>query len=175
MPGDAVIRAATSAADMVSAAALMRAYAEWLDIDLGFQGFEAELASLPGKYGPPSGSLLLARLAGGTAVGCVALRALPTPGTCEMKRLYVSPEGRGQGLGRRLAEAIVGDARRFGYSRMCLDTLPTMTSALAVYRGLGFVETAPYYETPVAGTVFLALDLGGRALTEGSLPGSSLR
>lgn len=160
--GDVVIGPATSAADLAAVADLMRAYADWIDIDLGFQGFEAELASLPGKYAPPTGALLLARLADGAAVGCVALRSLSEAGCCEMKRLYVLPEGRGLGLGRRLAEAIVAEARRIGYREMRLDTLPSMQGALAIYGSLGFVETGPYYETPVAETVFLRLDIGAR-------------
>jgi len=160
MSGDAVIGPVTSAADLAAVADLMRAYAGWIGIDLGFQGFEAELASLPGKYAPPTGALLLARSADGRAVGCVALRALAEAGCCEMKRLYILPEGRGHGLGRRLAEAIIDEARRLGYREMRLDTLPSMQGALAIYRGLGFVEAAPYYQTPIAETVFLWLDLG---------------
>ncbi|MEZ5817173.1 MAG: GNAT family N-acetyltransferase [Hyphomicrobiaceae bacterium] len=153
------IARARSPADVAAVAVLFRAYAASLDVDLAYQDFEAELASLPGMYAPPRGALLLARDEAGAPLGCVALRPLQSPGSCEMKRLYVAPEGRGVGLGRRLAEAIVEDARRLGYREMRLDSLPTMSSAIALYRRLGFVETAPYYATPVAGTVFMALDL----------------
>lgn len=158
-PADGHIAPAATAADLAAAADLMRAYAAWLDIDLGFQDFEAELASLPGKYAPPSGALFLARLSDGNPVGCVALRALPAAGCCEMKRLYVAPEGRGSGLGRRLAETIIAEARRLEYREMRLDTLPSMRGAIALYRSLGFVEMEPYYATPVVGTVFLRLAL----------------
>jgi ribosomal protein S18 acetylase RimI-like enzyme len=158
-PRDIVIAPATSAADLSAMAALMRAYAASIGIDLGYQDFDNELASLPGKYAPPTGALLLARNAG-TACGCVALRQLDDDGCCEMKRLYVTPEGRGLGLGRRLADTIVAEARRLGYREMRLDTLPTMQGAIALYRSLGFVETVPYYATPIQGTVFLRLGLG---------------
>lgn len=144
---------------MADAARLFRAYAASLPIDLAYQGFEAEVTGLPGAYAPPRGALLLARSSTGEAIGCVALRLLTVDGLCEMKRLHVAPEGRGAGLGRALAEAILGEARRLGYREMRLDTLPSMTAALALYRSLGFVDVAPYYETPIAGTVFLGLDL----------------
>lgn len=154
---------ATAVADLVDVAALFRAYATELNVDLCFQGFEAELASLPGKYAAPAGALLLARTADGRAVGCVALRPVEPPGCCEMKRLYVAPGGRGMGLGRRLAEAILREAERIGYCEMRLDTLPRLTEAVALYRALGFAEIAPYYPTPLGQTLFM-----GRALV---LPG----
>ncbi|MGE0764836.1 MAG: GNAT family N-acetyltransferase [Hyphomicrobiaceae bacterium] len=162
VPLDVVIAPATSPADMAAAAELMRAYAASLGVDLAFQDFSAELATLPGKYAPPRGALLIARDAGGEPVGCVALRPLGDDGGCEMKRLYVAPEGRGVGLGRRLAQAIIAEARSLGCREMRLDTLPSMRGAIALYRSLGFVATAPYYDTPIAGTVFLRLDLGAR-------------
>lgn len=158
MSRDIAIRPAASAADLDAAARLFREYAAGLPIDLGYQGFEAELAGLPGAYAPPGGALLLAADAAGRAVGCVAVRAIG-PGVCEMKRLYVAPEARGGGLGRALAARIIGEARKLGYREMRLDTLPTMTGALAVYRRLGFEEIPAYYATPVADTVFLALAL----------------
>lgn len=145
-------------ADLPDVIALFRAYAASLPVDLAYQGFEAELAALPGKYAPPSGALLLARDEGGAALGCVALRPL-APDICEMKRLYVRPDARGSGAGLALAQAIVTQARRAGYAQMRLDSLPTMQRAIAMYRTLGFAETAPYYDSPVAGTVFLSLDL----------------
>jgi ribosomal protein S18 acetylase RimI-like enzyme len=147
---------ASDAADLSAAASLFRAYAASLPIDLAYQDFEAELAALPGKYAPPSGALLLARWADGEAIGCVALRAIEPEGCCEMKRLYVSPEGRGLGLGRALVTAILAEAVQLGYREIRLDTLPTMTGALALYRKAGFEPAAPYYDTPIAGTVFLA-------------------
>jgi ribosomal protein S18 acetylase RimI-like enzyme len=123
--------------------ALLRAYEADIGVSLCFQGFEAELAGLPGAYAPPGGQMLLARhAAGGELVGCVALRpAADAPGSCEMKRLYVAPAARGQRLGRTLALAVMQEARRLGYARMCLDTLPTMREAQALYRSLGFRET----------------------------------
>jgi ribosomal protein S18 acetylase RimI-like enzyme len=153
------ISTAARSLDVADAARLFRAYADSLGIDLGFQGFPAELATLPGQYAPPKGVLLLARSAAGNALGCVALRPLAPDGCCEMKRLYVAPAGRGFGLGRALAEAVIAEARRIGYREMRLDTLPSMAKALALYRGLGFRPIAPYYETPVPGTIFLALPL----------------
>ncbi len=142
--------------DLRAAASLFRAYATSLPIDLAYQGFEEEVAALPGKYAPPSGALLLARRADGEAIGCVALRAIEPEGCCELKRLYVSPEGRGLGLGRALVTAILAEAAQLGYREIRLDTLPTMTGALALYRKAGFEPTAPYYDTPITGTVFLA-------------------
>jgi ribosomal protein S18 acetylase RimI-like enzyme len=141
--------------------ALFRDYADSLDVDLSFQGFEAELSAMPGTYAPPSGEILLARDPAGAARGCVGLRPLPVPGICEMKRLYVSPAGRGKGVGQALIEAITGVAGRIGYREMRLDTLPSMTAALGLYRKAGFLEIPAYYETPVKGTVFLARRLAG--------------
>lgn len=148
-----------STEDITAAAALFRAYAEALGIDLSFQDFEGELASLPGKYARPKGELLLARGAGGEPLGCVAMRPLSEDGCCEMKRLYVAPAARGSGLGLALVDAIVTAAERAGYREMRLDTLPTMTTALSLYERQGFVRIAPYYDTPIVGTVFMAKQL----------------
>lgn len=147
-----------TAVDLPALAQLFRAYAASLPIDLGYQGFDAELASLPGKYAPPAGALLIGRDASGVALGCVAMRPLEQ-GVCEMKRLYVAPEARGSGLGKQLAVAIVDAARAAGYREMRLDTLMSMTSAIALYEQLGFVRIGAYYDTPIENTVFMSLQL----------------
>ena len=141
--------------DLAATIALFRAYADSLGIDLSYQNFDEEMAAMPGKYAPPKGALLLARDNNGKAVGCVALRPIAPDGCCEMKRLYVAPEGRGGGLGKRLIGGVIAEARRIGYFEMRLDTLPSMTAAIALYRSAGFEDIAPYYETPVAGTIFM--------------------
>jgi ribosomal protein S18 acetylase RimI-like enzyme len=148
--------------DLNEVRSLFREYAESLSVDLCFQDFESELATLPGKYKPPQGRLLLARAGteatGTEAVGCVALRPLEGL-ACEMKRLYVRPHARGGQLGRQLAERICQEARSAGYSRICLDTLPTMVAALKLYTSLGFKPIDPYVFNPVPGAIFLALEL----------------
>jgi GNAT superfamily N-acetyltransferase len=151
------IERASGAAHVEIARELFREYASELGIDLSFQGFTRELAELPGDYAPPPGRLLLA-LDGQATAGCVALR-LRSADTSEMKRLYVRDPYRGTGLGRRLAQAIVLEARSIGYRRMLLDTLPSMDRALSLYLSLGFREIEPYYESPVEGTHFLELRL----------------
>ena len=137
--------------------ALLLEYQASLDVDLCFQGFPREVAELPGSYSPPSGRLLLAR-AGGLACGCIALQAISSD-VCEMKRLYVRPACRGTGLGRMLAARILDEARSIGYRTICLDTLPSMTRAAAMYEALGFEEVPPYRHNPVPGTRFMALSL----------------
>ena len=144
--------------DAATVRALFRAYLEGLGIDLGFQGIEAELADLPGRYAPPSGTVLLARDADGAAVGVVAMGPL-SPGVVEMKRLYVSPAGRGRGLGRALAEAIIAAAREAGHARMRLDTLETLAPALAIYARLGFRPIENYNASPLAGIRHFELTL----------------
>jgi ribosomal protein S18 acetylase RimI-like enzyme len=141
--------------DLPVVAALFREYVAELGIDLSFQGFEAEVAGLPGRYAPPAGALLLALGPSGEALGCVAVRPLDASGTCEMKRLHVRPAARGGGLGRALACAALEFAAEAGHVRMRLDTLPSMRAAHALYQSPGFVRTAPYYDTPLAGTVFM--------------------
>jgi len=149
------VRPATSAGDIAEARRLLEQYEASLDVDLRYQGFEEELAGLPGAYAPPRGRLLLA-VDGSAPAGCAALRPLGDD-VCEMKRLYVSPAARGRRVGRLLAETVIREARLIGYCRMRLDTLPSMKEALALYRALGFEEIAPYYASPVAGTRFLEL------------------
>jgi ribosomal protein S18 acetylase RimI-like enzyme len=141
--------------ELAAVIALFRAYAASLDIDLSYQDFAAEMQAMPGKYAPPAGELLLARRSDGRPVGCVGLRPLEPRGCCEMKRLYVAPEGRGAGLGARLVAAVVREAERIGYREMRLDTLPSMTGAIALYRKFGFEPMEPYYATPVIGTIFM--------------------
>ncbi|HZP19265.1 MAG TPA: GNAT family N-acetyltransferase [Bauldia sp.] len=137
---------------------LFREYAAFLGVDLCFQDFDTELAGLPGKYAPPAGALFLAA-DGATALGCVALRAFGESGDCEMKRMYVRPEGRGQALGRGLAEAVIAAACAAGYRRMLRDTLPKLTVALRLYASLGFRDIPAYYDNPIPGVRYLALDL----------------
>lgn len=150
------IAQANSADDIAAAQTLFRAYAATLDIDLAYQDFDREMETLPGRYAPPRGALLLARGEGGAVLGCVALREIAPAGTCEMKRLYVVPQARGLRVGRALLDAVIATAARIGYSEMRLDTLPGMDAALGLYEGAGFVSIEPYYATPVAGTRFLA-------------------
>ncbi len=151
------IRDADTAEWVGTARTLFLEYARSLDFALCFQDFDRELAELPGRYAPPSGRLLLA-LDGEEVAGCVALRGLDAA-TCEMKRLWVRPAWRGRGVGRRLAEAVVAAAREIGYARVRLDTVPSMTAAIALYGHLGFVEIAPYTENPVPGATFMELRL----------------
>jgi ribosomal protein S18 acetylase RimI-like enzyme len=147
--------------DLAQVRRLFRAYADWLAVDLCFQGFQRELAELPGAYAPPAGRLLVARVAG-DLVGCVALRPLE-PRVCEMKRLWVEPGFAGRGIGRALAEAIVEAARAIGYERMRLDTIPErMPAAQHLYAALGFREIPPYYHNPLPGVVMLELALGSQ-------------
>ena len=154
---------ADSAPAIEAARAIFLDYAASLPIDLGFQDFDAELHRLPGEYAAPHGQLLLAQTAAGVTVACGALRPLPDcdyANACEMKRLYVRPGQRGSGLGRRLAQALLDEAHRAGYSVMLLDTLDDMEAARSLYATLGFVEIPPYYYSPVAGAHYLKAELG---------------
>src|SRR5581483_2890889 len=148
---------ATSAADLEQIRGLFLEYASALEISLCFHNFEAELATLPGKYAPSRGRLLLAQ-ENAEPVGCVALRPLEE-GICEMKRLYVRPNWRRKGLGRVLAERIIAAAREIGYGRIRLDTLDSLTPAIALYRSLGFEPIPPYYANPSERVVFMELAL----------------
>ncbi|MBM3767617.1 MAG: GNAT family N-acetyltransferase [Acidobacteria bacterium] len=134
---------------------LFREYQAHLNIDLCFQSFEQELVELPGRYAPPSGAVLFEEVDGDIA-GVVAMRALD-PHTAEMKRLFVRPAFHGGGLGRALAEAVIEEARRRGYARLRLDTLPVMGRAIELYRKLDFVEIEPYTHNPIAGALYLEL------------------
>jgi GNAT superfamily N-acetyltransferase len=139
--------------DLEEVRTLFREYAASLPFALDFQDFDRELADLPGAYAAPRGALLLAR-----GAGCVGLRPLDET-TCEMKRLYVRPSARGTGLGRRLADAVIAEARRLGYAHMRLDTVPGMDSAQFLYERLGFHEIPPYRPNPIPGARFLELEL----------------
>lgn len=138
--------------------ALFVAYAESLNFSLCFQGFDQELERLPGAYRRPRGRLILCEVDGKPA-GCIALKPLE-PGVCEMKRLFVRPEFRGKRLGLKLAEELIQEARKMGYSVMRLDTIRgMMDNAIAMYASLGFIEIPPYYDNPIANAVYMELRL----------------
>jgi ribosomal protein S18 acetylase RimI-like enzyme len=152
------------AADIPAIRDMLREYVAWIGLDLAFQEIDAELDGLPGDYAPPFGALMVA-LDGPEYVGMIALRPLPdTPSpaeaprvkAAEMKRLYVRPSARGRGLARQLVTVICDEARRLGYQELRLDTLPMMDGAQALYESAGFVDIDPYYDTPIAGTRFMA-------------------
>lgn len=147
------VRQASSPADVAATRALFEEYQGSLGISLCFQNFDAELAGLPGAYSPPGGRLLLA-LADAEPAGCIALRKIGEE-ICEVKRLWVKPAFRGTGLGRRLAEEVLREARRIGYRRVRLDTLPSMKAAQALYVSLGFRDIPPYNDHPIEGTRFM--------------------
>ncbi|HUW28750.1 MAG TPA: GNAT family N-acetyltransferase [Sulfuriferula sp.] len=151
------ISKAISASEFFAGKELIAEYAASLGIDLCFQNFTEELASLGEMYTPPDGCLLLAQMTN-ELVGCVAIRRCDAS-TCEMKRLYVRAKYQGQGAGRYLAEAAIKCAKRLGYTRMVLDTLSSMTAAQALYRSLGFKKISGYYPNPLSGAQFMALDM----------------
>ena len=153
----AEIRPAEFPADHAAVLAIFTEYVRSPSVSLDFQGYEDEFAELPGKYAPPEGRLLLAT-EGERVLGCVALRKV-NQRICEMKRLYVRPEGRGMALGRRLAEAVVEEARNAGYAEMRLDVLPEFEAARGIYRAMGFAPAPAVSHNPVPGTAFLGLDL----------------
>ena len=148
---------ACSEEDLSRARALFEEYASSLHFDLGFQNFKEELTGLPGGYAPPEGCLLLA-LDEKRVAGCAALRKIDRE-ICEVKRLYVRPSFRRLGVGRILSLAIIREARKIGYRRMRLDTVPAMKEAQALYRSLGFLKIPPYCHNPVPGAAFLELNL----------------
>ena len=150
------IRQAVSTADLVHARSLFEEYAAWLAVDLCFQNFAEELATLPGKYAPPLGRLFLA---GEDPIGCIALRPLDEAGIGEVKRLYVRPAARGTGLGQALVETLLSHARAIGYRELRLDTADWMQDAVRLYTRLGFVECPPYYHNPMPGAVYMARTL----------------
>jgi ribosomal protein S18 acetylase RimI-like enzyme len=149
---------AESDAEIAQTRDLFLEYAKSLGFSLCFQNFDQELAGLPGEYASPHGRLLLAEYDGQLA-GCVALHKLE-PEICEMKRLYLRTRFRGKGLGRALAETIIAEARAIGYRRMRLDTVePVMKDAVGIYRRLGFKEIPPYRANPIAGALYMELQL----------------
>lgn len=148
---------AATAHDLAAVGSLFREYAAALGEDFCYEGFERELAELPGAYAPPFGRLLLARL-GGAPVGCIALRPLGAD-VCEMKRFYVRPVARGHGLGRTLVEALIAEARAIGYGRIVLDTLEKFAAAVTLYRRFGFRPIERYNDCPIPGVVYLGLSL----------------
>jgi carbonic anhydrase len=149
-----------SDADIAEVQRLFREYAAWVAVDLSFQDFERELAELPGDYVAPAGVLFVARVDGKVA-GCVAAHQW-RKGVCEMKRLFVRDGFRGFGCGHRLVESIIAWARKAGYERVLLDTLPVMEQAQRLYQRFGFRETAPYRPNPVPGARFMELVLETR-------------
>jgi ribosomal protein S18 acetylase RimI-like enzyme len=157
MPAACQIRSALPE-EMALVRELFREYQVGLNVDLCFQSFDEELAGLPGRYAPPQGAILFAEGEDGVVHGVAAMRALD-PFTAEMKRLYVRPSAQGMGLGRALVEAVIETARGRGYSRLRLDTLPSMSSAIGLYRRLGFIEIEPYTVNPITGTLYLELPL----------------
>ena len=156
------IAEASTNQDFALVRTLFHEYADSIGIDLSFQGFEEELAGLPGKYAPPSGGLFIGSEAG-VPVGCIALRPLDPPRIAELKRLYVRPQGRGTGIGLALTQKAIERARHIGYKAIRLDTLATMTDAQRLYRKLGFKEIPPYRFNPMPNAVYMELELGGGA------------
>jgi len=148
-----------SAQDLEHIRVLFKEYADSLGFDLDFQDFQEELDGLPGEYSPAEGCLLLAK-DGRQIIGCVALRKIDRK-TCEMKRLYVRPDFRGKGIGRALSQKIINEARRIGYKKMRLDTIPTMKQANALYHSFGFKKIKPYRYNPIKGALFMELNLRG--------------
>jgi putative acetyltransferase len=148
---------AESKEEILQVKKLFTEYAASLDFDLCFQNFDKELSELPGDYALPDGRLLLA-LDGKKTAGCVALRKI-SKDTCEMKRLYVKPESRGKRIGKVMAEYVIDEARKIGYSRMQLDTVPSMKEAVSLYQSLGFKKIEPYRYNPVEGAIFMELIL----------------
>jgi ribosomal protein S18 acetylase RimI-like enzyme len=155
MPRVTVTRAEPG--DLAEVRRMLDEYQAWVGVDLCFQDFTNEVRDLPGDYAPPGGDLFIARL-GDDTVGMIAFRRRPD-GRAEMKRLFVRPSARGAGTGRALVERVIDAARRAGYTQLVLDTLPVMAGAQKLYEQFGFHDIAPYYESPIGGTRYMALDL----------------
>lgn len=152
-----IIQAVTEQ-QIAEAKAIFREYETWLGMSLCFQGFEEELAGLPGKYAPPNGRLYLA-YSGDEVIGCIAMRKIET-GICEMKRLYLREAARGKGVGNQLIELVIGDAKSMGYEKMRLDTYPPkMGKAVDLYRSHGFYEIPRYYDNPNEDVLFMEKSL----------------
>ncbi|MDI3543669.1 MAG: hypothetical protein PWP57_1274 [Candidatus Atribacteria bacterium] len=143
--------------DLLDVRELLIEYAKWLNLDLSFQGFSEEINTLPGRYSPPEGALILARV-GEVAAGCVALRRL-SPEVCEMKRLFVRSSFQGMGIGKQLVMRIIEEAIKRGYKFMRLDTLSFMKAARKLYTEMGFYPISPYYDNPLEGAEFMELNL----------------
>ena len=152
-----IVVEARTEADIAAVRTLIGEYVDGLGLDLGFQGFEAEMANLSGRYAPPAGALFLARA--DRPLGCVGVRPIQVTGACELKRLYVRAEARGAGAGRALVAAALGFAAAAGYAQMLLDTMPHMIQAQALYRSLGFAPAPPYQEAVVPGMQFFGRQL----------------
>ncbi|MFZ4620629.1 MAG: GNAT family N-acetyltransferase [Bacteroidota bacterium] len=148
----------TTAEQIATIRTLFLEYQQWLNFSLCFQGFDKELAGLPGKYAPPAGRLYLAEFEG-TIAGCIALRPMEESGVCEMKRLFVREEFRGKGIGKFLTKTILSDAVEIGYRTMRLDTLQRMETARALYKNLGFTEVPAYYHNPLESVIYMELAL----------------
>lgn len=153
------IHSARSPEDIEATRRLFSAYKDFLGIDLTFQDYDEEFATLPGKYSPPAGELLLARDPDGMAIACVRLHPLDAERCCEVKRLFVTPAGRGTGVGKALVEAIINTAHGLGYREMRLDTLTSMTQAISIYRKCGFIPMEAYYHNPIRDSQFMQLHL----------------
>lgn len=148
----------TTKAHINESKTLFLEYSNWLGELFCFQGFDEELAALPGKYAPPEGRLYLV-ISRGAPAGCIAMRKI-ADGICEMKRLYLRPGARGLGIGKKLVELVISDAKNIGYNKMRLDTLPDkMKEAQKLYKSTGFYEIKPYYNNPIEGVVYMELEL----------------
>lgn len=157
MPAGVTIRRAETTEEIEAVRGLLVEYAQGLRVELSYEGFDEELAALPGAYGPPNGTLLLLKV-GGQAAGCGGLRPL-SPGVGEVKRIFVNAAYRGRGLGEVVVRSIISSARERGYHQLRLDTLPTMSVAARLYRKLGFREIPAYWPSPVPGTQYFELEL----------------
>jgi putative acetyltransferase len=149
---------AVSSSEIEAVKSLFLEYQKWLNVSLCFQDFETELATLPGKYAPPEGKLYLVKY-GDNYIGCIGLRKI-AEGISEMKRLYIKPEHQGHGLGKKLVELLIKDAKEIGYKSMRLDTIKEkMPNAVDIYEKHGFKKIEKYYDNPNPHTLFMELKL----------------